>query len=73
MLVNSFSVFTFAADRMPCWTCDHKAGPSRVFKSGPAAEAIECRGHEMGRAREGDYFTLVRGVRGASSENFFYF
>ena len=30
-------------------------GRRRVFKSGPAEEAIECRRHERVRAREGDY------------------
>ena len=30
-------------------------GRRHVFKSGPAEEAIECRRHERGRAREGDY------------------
>ena len=39
-------------------------GRRRVFKSGPAEEAIECRRHERGRAREGDYFPLIRGVCG---------
>ena len=28
-------------------------GRRRLFKSGPAEEAIECRRHERGRAREG--------------------
>ena len=39
-------------------------GRRRVFKSGPAEKAIECRRHERGRAREGDYSPLVRGGGG---------
>ena len=38
-----------------------KQGRRRVFKSGAAEEAIECRRHEGGRAREGDYPPLVWG------------
>ena len=40
-------------------------GRRRVFKSGPAEEAIEpAEGTRGGRAREGDYSPLVRGVWG---------
>ena len=31
-------------------------GRRRVFKSGAAEKAIECRRHERGRARDGDLF-----------------
>ena len=39
-------------------------GRRRVFKSGPAEEAIECLRHERGSAREGGLI----GVLGASPE-----
>ena len=45
-------------------------GRHRVFKSGPAEEAIECLRHKRGRAREGDF---EMGVWGASPKNFFEF
>ena len=31
-------------------------GRRRVFKSGPAEEAIECRGHERGESTRGGLF-----------------
>ena len=48
-------------------------GRRRIFKSGPAEEAIEYRRHERGRAREGDYFPSGKGGGGlwASPKNFF--
>ena len=33
-------------------TIPGQQGRRRLFKSGPAEEAIECRRHERGRARE---------------------
>ena len=48
-------------------------GRRRVFKSGPAEEDIECRRHERGRAREGDYSPSRKGVWGASPEKIFEF
>ena len=46
-------------------------GRRRVFKSGQAEEAIECRRHEWGRAREGDYSPSLKGGWGASPEILF--
>ena len=46
-------------------------GRRRVFKSGPAEEDIECRRHERGRAREGDYSPSRKGgLGGLPRENF---
>ena len=35
-----------------------KQGRRRVFKSGPAEEAIECRRHERGESTRGGLFPL---------------
>ena len=47
-----------------------KQGRRRVFKSGPAEEAIECRG---GEHKRGVIPPLVRGVRGSPPRKFLNF
>ena len=41
-------------------------GRRRLLKSGPAEEAIECRRHDRGRAREGEYSHSRKGGLGGS-------
>ena len=48
-------------------------GRRRVFKSGPAEEAIECRRHEMGESTRGGLFPFSLGGRGPPPRKFLNF
>ena len=56
--VRTYRVNTSTHPRNRFYQLPLLQGRRRVFKSGPAEEAIECRSHERGRA------PLVRGVWG---------
>ena len=48
-------------------------GRRRVFKSGPAEEAIECRRHESGESTRGDHSPSLQGVWGPPPRKFLNF